>query len=161
VAHGLNEALADLDRANADYYRQNLKAFSAKFDQKQMKWQALGLQGKKFVAYHKLFEYLAAEYGFRIVGYVEPKPGIPPSAAHVESLIESMKNERPDGILTTSYYGGGVGADRRETSRVILLPETSAPWRGTTGSLMTNSLPCNEKHGNPEFSLGLFRRACY
>jgi zinc/manganese transport system substrate-binding protein len=124
VAQGMTDALAELDRANADYYRQNLKAFSAKFDQKQMKWQALGLQGKKFVAYHKLFEYLAAESGFRIVGYVEPKPGIPPSAAHVESLIESMKNDRPDGILTTSYYGKkeseSIGG--KTGVKVILLP---------------------------------------
>jgi zinc/manganese transport system substrate-binding protein len=124
VVQGMTDALAELDRANADYYRQNLKAFSAKFDQKQMKWQALGLKGKKFVAYHKLFEYLAADSGFRIVGYVEPKPGIPPSAAHVESLIESMKNDRPDGILTTSYYGKkeseSIGG--KTGVKVILLP---------------------------------------
>jgi zinc/manganese transport system substrate-binding protein len=133
VAQGMADALAELDRANADYYRQNLKAFSAKFDQKQTKWQALGLQGKKFVAYHKLFEYLAAEYGFRIVGYVEPKPGIPPSAAHVESLIESMKNERPDGILTTSYYGKkeseSIGG--KTGVKVILLPGDVGAMEGT------------------------------
>jgi zinc/manganese transport system substrate-binding protein len=124
VAQGMADALAELDRANADYYRQNLKAFSAKFDRKQMEWQTLGLQGKRFVAYHKLFEYLAADSGFRIVGYVEPKPGIPPSAAHVESLIESMKNDRPDGILTTSYYGKkeseSIGG--KTGVKVILLP---------------------------------------
>jgi zinc/manganese transport system substrate-binding protein len=124
VVQGMTDALAELDRANADYYRQNLKAFSAKFDRKQMEWQTLGLQGKRFVAYHKLFEYLAADSGFRIVGYVEPKPGIPPSAAHVESLIESMKNDRPDGILTTSYYGKkeseSIGG--KTGVKVILLP---------------------------------------
>jgi zinc/manganese transport system substrate-binding protein len=133
VAQGMADALAELDRANADYYRQNLKAFSAKFAQKQMKWQALGLRGKKFVAYHKLFEYLAAESGFRIVGYVEPKPGIPPSAAHVESLIESMKNERPDGILTTSYYGKkeseSIGG--KTGVKVILLPGDVGAMAGT------------------------------
>jgi zinc/manganese transport system substrate-binding protein len=101
VAAGMSKALADLDHANADSFRHNFKEFSAKFDRKQKEWQALGLQGKRFVAYHKLFEYLAPEFGVEFVGYVEPKPGIPPSAGHVESLIESMRSSRPDGILTT------------------------------------------------------------
>jgi zinc/manganese transport system substrate-binding protein len=105
VAEGMTDVLAELDRANADTYRQNLKAFSAKFHQKQKEWQALGLRGKRFVAYHKLFEYLASEFGFQVVGYVEPKPGIPPSASYVEDLIESMKRDLPDGLLTTNYYG--------------------------------------------------------
>ena len=73
--------------------------------QKQKEWQALGLRGKRFIAYHKLFEYLAPEFGIEFVGYVEPKPGIPPSAGYVEELIEKMRQSKPDGILTTSYYG--------------------------------------------------------
>ena len=50
---------------------------------KRNRWQP-SLMGKKYIAYHKLFGYLEEEYGFRIVGYMEPKPGIPPSAAHIE-----------------------------------------------------------------------------
>jgi ABC-type Zn uptake system ZnuABC Zn-binding protein ZnuA len=50
-------------------------------------------------------EYLAAEYEFRIIGYVEPKPGIPPSAGHLERLVETIKRTKPDGILTTPSYG--------------------------------------------------------
>ncbi len=40
-----------------------------------------------------------------IIGYVEPKPGIPPSAGHVEKIIELIKKERPEAILTTNYLG--------------------------------------------------------
>ena len=50
-------------------------------------------KGDGFVAYHKLFEYLAADFGFTITAYVEPKPGIPPSAGHIEQLIEDIKWE--------------------------------------------------------------------
>ena len=130
VAAGMTDTLAEMDSANADYYRQNFKAFAAKFDRKQKEWQGLGLQGKKFVAYHKLFEYLAPGFGLEFVGYVEPKPGIPPSAAHVEGLIAGMKGSKPDGILSTSYYGKKESESIGEKTgvKVILLP-------GDVGSL--------------------------
>ena len=56
------------------------------------------------------------EYGFQIIGYIEPKPGIPPSAAHIESLIEEMKGSKPDGILVTPpirQERGGIALRRR------------------------------------------------
>ena len=67
-------------------------------------WSQKPLRGKKFISYHKFFEYLANEYGFELVGYIEAKPGIPPSANHMESLIDLAKRTRLDGILTTTYF---------------------------------------------------------
>jgi zinc/manganese transport system substrate-binding protein len=105
VAEGMANVLADLDKANAEFYRANYRSFAERLKGRQKKWNANSLKGRKFVAYHKLFEYLAAEYGFQLIGYVEAKPGIPPSAGHIETLIESMKSNKPNGILTTSFYG--------------------------------------------------------
>jgi zinc/manganese transport system substrate-binding protein len=107
IVEGMTNALAEMDPANAAFYRSNHKAFTAKFNERAKTWklQSKKLAGNRYVAYHKLFEYLAAEFGFKIVAYVEPKPGIPPSAAHIETLIERMKATKPDGILTTSFYG--------------------------------------------------------
>jgi len=59
-----------------------------------------------------------------ILGYIEPKPGIQPSAPHVANLIAGMKKCPPDAILTTTYFG------RKEVDslcgqtgvRVIVLP---------------------------------------
>jgi zinc/manganese transport system substrate-binding protein len=101
----MTNALAEMDPANAAFYRSNYKIFNAKFADREKKWKSLNLTGKRYLAYHKLFEYLAAEYGFKIIGYVEPKPGIPPSAAYIEDLIKRMKAAKPDGIITTGYYG--------------------------------------------------------
>lgn len=104
VAEGIERTLSRADPANAGRYAANLAAFKEKVDQKQGRWAAIPLKGKRFVAYHKYFEYLAADYGFEIVGYVEPKPGIPPSAGHLERLIEAIRRTRPAGILTTPNY---------------------------------------------------------
>lgn len=133
VAEGISNALAEVDRTNADYYRANFKSFSEKLKAKQKSWSVLHLKGKKFVAYHKLFEYLAADFGFEITGYVEQKPGIPPSAGHVESLIETMKSTKPNGILTTSFYGKKEAESiaAKTGVKVIIIPADVGSMNGT------------------------------
>jgi len=105
VAEGMAGALSVLDPSHADAYKTNLAAFREKVRAKRKEWSALPTNGRRFVAYHKLFEYLAADFGFTITAYVEPKPGIPPSAAYVERLIGTIRESRPNGILTTPIYG--------------------------------------------------------
>jgi zinc/manganese transport system substrate-binding protein len=105
IAAGMAKALSEVNPADASYFNGNLKDFLARLKERQARWSERRLKGKRFVAYHKYFEYLASEFGFALVGYVEPKPGIPPSAGHIEKLIETMKRDRPDGILVTSYTG--------------------------------------------------------
>ena len=105
VAEGMANALSTIDPSHADVYKANLAAFREKVRAKQKEWSALPTKGRRFIAYHKLFEYLAADFGFTITAYVEPKPGIPPSAGYIERLIETIRESRPDGILTTPIYG--------------------------------------------------------
>jgi zinc/manganese transport system substrate-binding protein len=105
VAEGMARLLAEADRANAGYYRANYDAFAERMKEKEKEWRAVPLKGKKFIAYHKYFEYFAGEFRFQIAGYVEPKPGIPPSAGHIEGLVATMKSISPDGILVTPAYG--------------------------------------------------------
>lgn len=104
VAVGMAQQLAKVDQANAAFYRSNAAAFAAKVDQKRQEWGTYRLKGKEFTAQHKFFEYLANEYGFKIQGYLEEKPGIPPSSVHVQALIYSMNKLKPAAILTTAYH---------------------------------------------------------
>jgi zinc/manganese transport system substrate-binding protein len=113
VAEGMAHALSELDPADAALFRANLENFRTRLAERDKKWHSQALVGNRYIAYHKLFEYLAADFGFRIVGYVEPKPGIPPSAAHVEGLIQRMRAIRPDGILT-------AGHGKRESEAIAL-----------------------------------------
>ncbi len=85
------------------------------------------------MSYHRYFEYLANEFGFRIVGYIEPKPGIPPSAGHIEDLIESMKQSKPDGILVTPSIGRKESEfiSQKTGVRVIVLPQDVGALPGT------------------------------
>jgi zinc/manganese transport system substrate-binding protein len=105
VAEGMAEVLSRADPENASFYLKNFSFFKQRLQEKQKEWSTIPLRGKKFLAYHKFFEYLASEFGFEIIGYIEPKPGIPPSAGHIEKLIEMIRKTKPDGILSLSYYG--------------------------------------------------------
>lgn len=105
VARGMTRTLCSLDPDQASFYKTNLAAFEEKLKEKRKHWASVLLKGKRFVAYHRFFEYLAQEFGFQIVGYVEEKPGIPPSAGYIEKLVTTMKRSKPDGIITAAYNG--------------------------------------------------------
>jgi len=133
VAEGMANAMANLDRTNGDAYNANFKSFAARFNEHQKRWKSINLKGKRYIAYHKLFGYLEREYGFRIIGYIEQKPGIPPSAAHIEQLIEMMKQSRPDGILVTPAHGldEAESLATKTGVKVIVLPQDVGSMKGT------------------------------
>jgi zinc/manganese transport system substrate-binding protein len=133
VAEGIARLLADADKGNAGYYEANYKAFAERLHEKEHQWRVVPLPGKKFIAYHKYFEYLSAEYGFKIIGYIEPKPGIPPSAGHIEGLIETMKKEKPAAILVTPAYGmqEADSLSAKTGVKVIVLPHDVGSLPGT------------------------------
>ena len=133
VAEGMTRLLADADKANADFYQANYSAFAERVKEKEKEWHAVPLKGRKYVAYHKYFEYLANGFGFRLIGYLEPKPGIPPSASHIEELIELMKREKPDAILVTPAYGKDEAESLSSKTgvKVIVLPHDVGSLPGT------------------------------
>ncbi len=65
---------------------------------------ALPFRGKKVVAYHKNWAYLAETFGLEIIGYIEPKPGIPPSAKHVQYMVQMIKDQGIKLMLVASYF---------------------------------------------------------
>jgi zinc/manganese transport system substrate-binding protein len=69
--------------------------------------QALPLRGKKIVTYHMNWGYFARLFGIEVIGYMEPKPGIPPSPGHVASLIERMRREKVRVLFDANYFDIG------------------------------------------------------
>jgi zinc/manganese transport system substrate-binding protein len=125
VARGMAQELSNVDPANSSFYRTNLASFEERLRNKKIQWSKKSPKGKRYVSYHKLFEYMANEFGFQVIGYVEAKPGIPPSAGHIEGLIENMKKSRPDGILVTPSYGRkeAESLSKKTCVKVIVIPQ--------------------------------------
>ncbi len=66
--------------------------------------EAEAFRGMKIVAYHKNWSYLLETFGLEVVGYIEPKPGIPPSARHVEHIIQTIEKQGIQIMLMASYF---------------------------------------------------------
>ncbi|MBN2715798.1 MAG: zinc ABC transporter substrate-binding protein [Deltaproteobacteria bacterium] len=68
---------------------------------------AMPLRHLKIVSFHKNWGYFTTVFGIEVVGYMEPKPGIPPSPGHVASLIDKMKTENVTVMLAANYFDEG------------------------------------------------------
>lgn len=105
VAAVLAQRLAQIDAANAPAYQARAADFERRWQAAIERWQAQAarLKGVPVVEHHKGFTYLIAWLGMREVGDLEPKPGVPPSAAHLAELVEQMKAAPAKMIVYSSY----------------------------------------------------------
>lgn len=66
--------------------------------------EALPIRGSRIIAYHKNWAYFADVFGLEIAGFIEPKPGIPPSAKHVQYMVNLIKEQDIKVMLVASYF---------------------------------------------------------
>ena len=111
------------DRATFD---QRYNDFASRLDASMKRWSALmaPYKGTKVVTYHRSFPNLAERFGLEIVGYVEPRPGIPPTPQHTLDLINEMKRQNIKLVLVEPYFDLKTpNAIGRETgAQVLVLP---------------------------------------
>src|SRR5262249_33180028 len=93
VADHLARVFGQLDPPNAGDYAANAKAFDARMEASLVRWQQqlAPYRGQAIVPYHKNFVYFADRFGLKEFGFVEPKPGIPPTPRHIAELADAMK----------------------------------------------------------------------
>lgn len=105
VAKGLADRLATVDPAHATAYQQRYQDFSKRWSAALEKWTVLArpLKGINVVSHHKTWVYLYDWLGVNEVATLEPKPGIPPSGAHLEEVLASLKL-RPAKMVVFSAY---------------------------------------------------------
>jgi len=106
MAQAIAKRLISLDPDNANDYQRNLTIFEQRLTNKIREWQtALALlKGDKVIAYHTSLVYLARAFNFEIVDEVEPKPGIAPSAAHLNRLIKHINDDNIKLLIMEPYY---------------------------------------------------------
>ena len=61
-------------------------------------------RGSKVISYHKSWPNFAKHFGLDVVGYIEPRPGIPPTPGHTLELIQLMKRENVKTIMVEPYF---------------------------------------------------------
>jgi zinc/manganese transport system substrate-binding protein len=106
IARLLAERFTALDAGGAATYKGELARFEARLSAKEKEWEAAAapLRGTKIVTYHKSWSYLARWLGLQEIGYVEPKPGVPPTANHTAQLVDLMKKSGVRLVIVESFY---------------------------------------------------------
>ncbi len=105
VARTIAEAFARLDSADAEFFQANQKRFTEELNAKLAGWekQLAPFKGQPLVAYHDSWPYFAARFGLKSEIFLEPKPGIPPSPAHLADVIAAMKEQKAHVIIVDPY----------------------------------------------------------
>ena len=111
IARALSARLAELDAANAAIYLQRLGDFESRWQAAIPRWEARAapLKGKAVVVHHSAWVYLLQWLGMHEIGSLEPKPGVPPTSAHLSSLIDVTKSGGAIAIISAAYQDSKPG----------------------------------------------------
>jgi zinc/manganese transport system substrate-binding protein len=106
IAQAVQAKLSTISRPDAAYFAQRLADFDRRLTEAQQKWTAAmaPYKGLKVVTYHRSWANFADRFGLDVIGYVEPKPGIPPTPSHTLDVIQEMKRQNVKLILVEPYF---------------------------------------------------------
>ncbi|MGZ4733098.1 MAG: metal ABC transporter substrate-binding protein [Terriglobales bacterium] len=106
IARGIAGKLSDADPGDAAYFQQRFQDFDKRLTVAEQKWEAemKPYRGRKVVTYHRSFPNFAKHFGLDVIGYVEPRPGIPPTPSHTVELIQLMRRENCKVVLVEPYF---------------------------------------------------------
>ena len=106
IAKGIAGKLGDLDPGDAAYFQQRFQDFDKRLSAAEQKWdgEMKPYRGRKVVTYHRSFPNFAQHFGLDVIGYVEPRTGIPPTPSHTLELIQLMKRENAKVVLVEPYF---------------------------------------------------------
>ncbi len=145
-AEVIAEELSKKDGDNADYYTTNLKAFTAKATalSEALKTDQATIPGgkKELLTYHDAYAYFGKDYGWTIIGAVQPSNFEDPTPKDIVAIIEQVKARKVPVIFGSEVFpskvleqiGKETGARYEDTLRDDDLPgkpgEAEHSWLG-------------------------------
>jgi zinc/manganese transport system substrate-binding protein len=106
IAEAVADKLGELRPNERAYFTMRLADFTSRLDAAEKRWLALmaPYKGTKVVTYHSSFPNFAERFGLNVIGFVEPRPGIPPTPQHTLDLINEMKRQNVKLVLVEPYF---------------------------------------------------------
>ena len=106
IAREIANKLIQFRPKDSAYFEGRLADFLNRLTEAEKRWVAMmaPYKGTKMVTYHRSFPNFAERFGLDIVGYVEPKPGIPPTPQHTLDVINEMKRQNVKLVLVEPYF---------------------------------------------------------
>jgi zinc/manganese transport system substrate-binding protein len=137
AAQHVADSFCALDPKSCDTYRANLKKFTDELDAKMAEWEKLmaPYKGQEVVAYHDSWPYFARRFGLKIDMFLEPKPGIPPTPAHLAEVILKMKEDKTHVIIVDPYQNRKTAdtVARNTDATVVNVTQFPGGVKGTEG----------------------------
>lgn len=126
ITERIVDRLSSLSPRNSDFFQANLATFRNRLKKRIADWEERmsPFRGRKIVAYHKQWEYLAHWLGLTIIGYIEDKPGVPPGPRHIASLIERMKSRKVPVLLCANFIPPNIPQQvaQKTGAKLVYLP---------------------------------------
>ena len=117
---------AELDPKNAATYQANTRAWEDRLNAAEAAWKAdlEAIKVKPVVAWHTSWRYFAEYTGMKIVAYMEPKPGVPPSPSHLLEVVRAVKQSGARAIIMEPFYDHKLAdlVARQTGAKVLILP---------------------------------------
>jgi zinc/manganese transport system substrate-binding protein len=124
IAKAIADKLSKMAPADAAYYASRYADFDKRLAEAEKRWDAqmAPYKGLKIVTYHRSWPNFTDRFGLDVIGYVEPRPGIPPSPSHTLDLIAEMKRQNVKLILVEPYFDLKTpNSIARETGATVLV----------------------------------------
>jgi ABC-type Zn uptake system ZnuABC Zn-binding protein ZnuA len=126
VAQAIQAKLTELSPGDAAHFASRYADFDKRLAAGEARWEAVmaPYRGLKVVTYHRSWPNFCERFGLDVVGYVEPRPGIPPSPSHIIALIQEMKRLGIKIVLVEPYFDLRTPKSvARETgARIVVMP---------------------------------------
>jgi ABC-type Zn uptake system ZnuABC Zn-binding protein ZnuA len=136
IARLFRDRFSRLAPADAPTFQRNYTAFEARLNAAERGWagQLATIRGKPVVAWHTSWRYFAGYTGMNIVGFMEPKPGVPPSPSHLAGLIATMRRTGAKVIVMEPFYDRRTAdfVAQRTGATVLVLPPSVGGTRAIT-----------------------------
>jgi len=155
LAKEIATRLGQIDPEGAATYQKRLADFQSRVDEAEKSWQPLiaKVRGQKVATYHKSWTYVSAWLGLTEVGYLEPKPGIPPDPQHLLNLIQTMRAEKAKLLLVEDFYNRNTAqlVATKAGAKMLTLPTDvgATPeikdWFGLVKAILTQTAGATEK----------------
>ncbi len=123
IMDNICRGLSIISPDDAAYFKQNKEKYAKKIKDALAGWEKKmePYKGCKIVTYHSSWPNFAKRFGLEVAGYVEPKPGVPPTANDIANLIGIMKADNVKVIVMEPFYSDQVPKLVAEKTGAVLL----------------------------------------
>jgi len=140
VAAHLAETFCRLDPGGCPQYRSNYTAFAGKLEARLTEWQRrlAPYAEQRVVSYHNSWVYFGRRFNLRMDLFLEPKPGLPPSPAHLAEVIRTIQTEHVPAILVEPHTNRRTAETVARSSGALLVEVCQYPGglKGTEGDYL-------------------------